>query len=187
MKLYGSYTSPYVRHCRIALAETGMEFTFIETDRAASAAKSPTKRVPFLEDGDVRLNDSAAIVKYVREKAGAPFLADARDYDNFCLVNTALDAAANVFFLELDGIGPAQSDYLKRQLGRIETCLQALENKPLPGQAPYSDFELKLGCFLDWGLYRQRIELANYPRLRQFLDDMKRYEPFRSTAPPALP
>ena len=41
MKLYGSYTSPFVRHVRIALLETQQAFEFIETDQAGSSAQSP--------------------------------------------------------------------------------------------------------------------------------------------------
>ncbi|RZA06776.1 MAG: hypothetical protein EOO68_04495 [Moraxellaceae bacterium] len=76
MKLYGSYTSPFVRHCRIAILETHGECEFIETDQAVSAAKSPTKRVPFFEDGEIFLTDSNAILKYLREKSGQIYLAD---------------------------------------------------------------------------------------------------------------
>ena len=32
MKLFGSYTSPYVRHCRIVLAQNGQDCEFVETD-----------------------------------------------------------------------------------------------------------------------------------------------------------
>ena len=37
MKLYGSYTSPFVRHCRIVLLETQQSCEFIETDQTSSA------------------------------------------------------------------------------------------------------------------------------------------------------
>ena len=53
MKLYGSFTSPFARHCRIVLLETGQACDFVETDYAASAAASPAKKVPFLQDGDI--------------------------------------------------------------------------------------------------------------------------------------
>ena len=106
MKLYGSYTSPFVRHCRIALLETGLACEFIETDQAGSAAKSPTKRVPFLEDGDVFLTDSSSILKHIREKAGTAFLSSASELDLFAMVNTALDATVNLFFLERDHLPP---------------------------------------------------------------------------------
>src|SRR6187551_754505 len=95
MKLYGSYTSPFVRHVRIVLLETAQPFDFIETDQAGSTAKSPTQRVPFFEDGKIFLTDSLSIAKYLREKAGQDYCRSAQELDDICLVNTAMDAAVN--------------------------------------------------------------------------------------------
>ena len=47
MELFGSYTSPYVRHCRIAFKETGLAYSFTETDHDMSAKLSPAKRCLF--------------------------------------------------------------------------------------------------------------------------------------------
>ena len=91
MKLFGSYTSPYVRHCRIVLARNGQDCRFVETDYEQSAELSPARRVPFLYDDKLMLTDSASILRYLREKAGQPFFPDIRDYDLFLLVNTAMD------------------------------------------------------------------------------------------------
>jgi glutathione S-transferase len=91
VELFGSFTSPYVRHCRIVLAESGQNCDFVETDYAQSAAKSPTRRVPFLRDADLMLTDSTSILRYLREKAGQPFFPELIDFDFFLLVNTALD------------------------------------------------------------------------------------------------
>ena len=63
MELFGSFTSPYVRHCRVVLAHTGLDCEFVETDYDQSAARSPTRRVPFLRDGDRMLTDSASILR----------------------------------------------------------------------------------------------------------------------------
>ncbi|MEC9318540.1 MAG: glutathione S-transferase N-terminal domain-containing protein [Pseudomonadota bacterium] len=68
MELFGSYTSPYVRHCRIAFKETGLAYSFTETDHDMSAKLSPAKKVPFLHHNDLRFFDSSSILKYVREK-----------------------------------------------------------------------------------------------------------------------
>jgi glutathione S-transferase len=104
MKLHGSFTSPYVRHCRIALMESGLNWSFVETDHDNSARLSPSKKIPFLTDGDMLLSDSSSILMYIREKAGQPFISDALDFDLFCLINTLLDAAINRFYLAKDGI-----------------------------------------------------------------------------------
>ncbi|MDO3383603.1 glutathione S-transferase [Gilvimarinus algae] len=186
MELYGSYTSPFVRHCRIALAESGLDCEFVETDRAASAEKSPTKKVPFLRDDTLTLTDSTSILKYIREKSGRVFLEDVAEYDAFCLVNTSLDACVNLFFLELDGITTDRSDYLKRQKARVESTLSELNTMALAHQAPFNDMELRLGCYLAWGLYRQRFSIHAYDNLTHMLQALNNYEPFRDTAPPRL-
>lgn len=184
MKLYGSFTSPFVRHCRIALLETNASFEFIETDQASSAIKSPTKRVPFLEDGEIFLSDSSAIVKYVREKAGAKFLATTDEFNQYCIVNTALDTTANLFFLQRDGVDIQAYEYTRRQGARIESSLAELNANSLPMQAPYNDVDIRLASYLAWGLLRKRISLVAYENLQQFLSGIEQYPPFADTAPP---
>lgn len=192
MKLYGSYTSPYVRHCRIALAETGLEFEFIETDHAQSAKLSPTRRVPFLHDRDLMLTDSASILKYIREKGGESFFDDVRDYDLFLLVNTALDTTVNLFLLEKDGITPQNSAYLQRQAGRARDTLERLDAIARDelidhDREAYTDGELRLGCFLSWGLFRERFTLDDFDHLKHFLERIDTHPAFSATHPTNTP
>jgi glutathione S-transferase len=183
MKLYGSYTSPFVRHCRIALLETHYACDFIETDQAGSAAQSPTKRVPFLDDGDIFLTDSISILKHLREKAGQSYLTNARELDQFCLVNTALDTTANLFFLQRDGVDLQAYEYTRRQAARIESSLAELNQLSLPKHAPYNDVHLRLACYLAWGLFRNCINIEACENLQIFLAGMNQYQPFIDTAP----
>lgn len=80
MKLYGSLTSPFVRACRIAAIELGLdgvtefEPTLVRpTQPNFDFGKSvnPLRRVPALEteDGDVII-DSRVIVDYMNERGG---------------------------------------------------------------------------------------------------------------------
>jgi len=102
----------------VALAETGSEYEFIETDYNQSAWLSPTARVPFLQDASLRLNDSASILHHIRERAGQPFLPDIVDHELFLLANTGLDSTVNLFLLERDGLRPDAVPYLSRQADR---------------------------------------------------------------------
>ena len=115
MILYGSQTSPYVRHCRIVLMQSGLPWTFQDTDYAASAAGSPTKRVPYFQDGDTRLTDSSSILMHLRQRLGQPYMEKVEQLERYALCNTLLDTAINLFLLERDGLGPTDSDYLARQ------------------------------------------------------------------------
>jgi glutathione S-transferase len=183
MKLYGSYTSPFVRHCRIVLLETNTPYTFVETDQAGSAEKSPTKRVPFLEDGDYLYSDSSAIIKHLREKFGQTYCSLTAELNEICLVNTALEAAVNLFFLERDGIDMATSPYLQRQAARIESCLRELDNLPLPMAAPYNDAQLRLACFVGWAKFRKRLDFEKFENIESFFAGAQRYENFKVTEP----
>lgn len=184
MKLYGSYTSPFVRHCRIVLLETQQPCEFIETDQAGSAAKSPTKRVPFLEDGEVFLTDSSSIIKYLREKNRQTFCASASELDQFCLVNTALDTTVNLFFLKRDGVNIDQIPYLQRQAARIESTLAELNQLDLPESAPYTDAHLRLACFIGWAKFRKQLDFSTFDNLEKFYTGAQEYSHFRATVPP---
>lgn len=185
MKIYGSFTSPFVRHCRIALIETGLMCEFIETDAVQSAEISPTKKVPLLVDGDITLTDSSSILRYLRVKSGAEFMDDIGDFELFNMTNTVMDACVNIFFLEkFDGISREQSTYLSRQQARVLSGLVALNESPIEAQLPLSDGLLRLACFLDWGVYRERIELKNLTNLTRLLDLARTDKNFIKTAPP---
>lgn len=198
MKLYGSYTSPFVRHCRIALLEGQKRGTldceFIETDIVSSGKLSPTKKVPFLTDTlsdekdngkEIELTDSASILMYLREQSGQSFFNSADDFNLFCNVNTVLDASVNLFFLELkDNILPAEGSYLERHRARVLSSLQYFNEQEYSAQAPFSDGELRLACFLDWGLFRNRINIDGLDNLQALLKAARNYDIFAATAPP---
>jgi glutathione S-transferase len=193
MKLYGSYTSPFVRHCRIALlegqAKGSLECEFIETDIVNSGKLSPTKKVPFLNNSkngeEIELTDSASILMYLREQSGQTFFKSANDFNLFCNVNTVLDASVNLFFLELkDNILPAEGSYLERHHERVLSSLKFFNEQSYSTEAPFTDGELRLACFLDWGLYRKRINIEGLDNLQALLKAARSYDVFSQTAPP---
>ena len=189
MKLFGSYTSPFVRHCRLVLLETHLTCEFIETDTSASAAQSPTQRVPFLQDKNalgetIFLTDSLSIVKYLREKAGQLFCPDAQELDRFCLVSTLMDATVNLFFIKRDGVDISGIPYLQRQAARIDTTLAELNQLTLPKSAPYNDAELRLACFIGWAKLREQVDFTHFENLETFYTGCLSYSAFVSTKPP---
>ncbi len=183
MILYGSYTSPFVRHCRVALAQSGFDFEFVEADYAMSAERSPTAKVPFFSDGDIMLTDSSSILKFVREKSGKPYLKDIQDYELFTITNTVLDTSINLFLLENEGFGPGQINYLSRQQNRIESGLNELNTRFSAESDVSLDSSLRCACFLDWALFRDRITLDGLDNLQGLLDQANQDEVFTSTAP----
>lgn len=186
MKLYGNSPSPFVRHCRIALIEGEVDFEFIQADAKLSEKLSPMQKIPFLEyseAGQVKLlTDSASILRYIRESSDQIFLPTVEDMNNFCAVNTLIDAQVNLFLLKKEGCKPDEIPYLKRQENRIQTGLKEFEVMSFAEQAPWSDVELRLACFLDWIRFRKHFSLESYPSLVAFLERLDEYPPFMDTS-----
>ena len=155
MKLFGSYTSPFVRHCRVALLQSKLDFDFIEADNAMRTEHSSTDKVPFFTDGDITLSDSSSILKYTREKSGAVFLADIIDFENYTIANTLLDSAINLFLLENEGLGADRVRYLRRQKTRVDNGLIALNDRIDPQLGVTRDSTLRCACFVGWGIISQ--------------------------------
>ncbi len=187
MILYGSYTSPYVRHIRTALLQFNFTFEFVDTDYTASASGSPLKRVPFLDTGDKKLTDSSSILLYLKQLSGQSGFDNLDDFELYALVNSAMDTEINLFLLSRDGLTPDNSDYLSRQKSRVASSLGYM-NDLIANQTVdingLSDGQLRLACFLDWGLFRQRFSLDGLDSLTAFLEGVRVIEEFAATKPP---
>ena len=183
MKLYGSFTSPFVRHARIALMQSGLEFTFEEADYDLSAKMSPTAKVPYLSDGDLLLTDSSSILKYVREKSGAPFLKDIEDFELFTITTTLMDTAINLFLLEKEGCTPENVPYLGRQARRLSTGLAELNKRIDPADSVRLDSALRCACFLDWAMFRDRFSMDGLGNLVALVENARTDSAFADTDP----
>jgi glutathione S-transferase len=79
MKLYYHPVSTTSRPVMLLAAESGLDLEYEVVDLFAGAhlrpgfeGINPSRLVPVLEDGDFRLTESSAILKYLAEKAGSP-------------------------------------------------------------------------------------------------------------------
>ncbi|MBY6191013.1 glutathione S-transferase [Microbulbifer agarilyticus] len=186
MKLFGSFTSPFVRHCRIALMQSGLDWEMVELDiHTSKDPGTPTLRVPFLEDGALKLTDSTSIVKYVREKAGQEFIGDIQDLDRYCLGNTLLDSAINLFLLERSGLDLNDNVYTRRQQKRVESILGELNSTPLPVVSEFNDADYRVAVGVAWGQFRNRFSIAGHENLQRLLEIASEDPTFVATAPPA--
>ncbi|RUO63162.1 glutathione S-transferase family protein [Pseudidiomarina insulisalsae] len=183
MKLFGSYTSPFVRHCRIVLAQNDVKFEFVPTDYAQSAQQSPAKRVPFFSDNEVKLHDSSSIIRHLRSVAGQSFCDSIEDFDLYCLVNTALDTTINLFLLDRDGVRLEDVGYLQRQQSRVEAILDELNQRDWPEADAHNDAHLRLACFLSWAQFRERLDIHQWPKLQAFLASVNQQPWFANTHP----
>lgn len=195
MTLYGVGTSPYVRHARIVLALSNLDWQFKQATPDVMG-HSPTRRVPFLTDGDLTLTDSSVIVRHVREQADQLFLPTIRDYELFAMATSVLDTAVNLYLLNVADsaelgkvtsgtsvIGFNPRSYFETQQKRINTGMQGLNSFELSYHGPYTDAEIRLACLLDWGDYRGTIALSGMENLSAFLEAIRGWPPFSETAP----
>lgn len=185
VKLFGSFTSPFVRHCCYVFRQLELPFEFVETDYDQSAAGSPMKKVPFMSVGDLQLTDSSSIIKYAREKAGQAFLPDVIDYDRYTMINTIMDSAINLFLFDRCGITADQAPYMVRQQARIDAGLAALEKNITPEAPLAKDCHIRIACFVDWAVYRGRMSFSEYPNISKLAKKANEDELFLQTAPPS--
>ncbi|HTV20680.1 MAG TPA: glutathione S-transferase family protein, partial [Polyangiaceae bacterium] len=96
MKLYMHPVSMTSRPVRLFIAESGIKVDEQVVDLMtgehlgpAFAAVNPSKMVPVLEDGDLRLTESSAILKYLADKIDSP--AYPKDLKQRAKVNEAMD------------------------------------------------------------------------------------------------
>src|SRR6476659_4538184 len=103
MKLYMHPVSMTSRPIRLFIAESGIQVEEQLVDlmkgehlQEAFAAVNPSKMVPVLEDGDLRLTESSAILKYLADKIESP--AYPKDLKKRAKVNEAMDWLNTQFY-----------------------------------------------------------------------------------------
>jgi glutathione S-transferase len=184
MRLLGTTTSPYTRKVRVLLKAIGgpHEFLDIRTEPGASALKkvAPLGKIPVLfgDDADTVVPDSSLIASWLWAKEGDALRAAGWDLDPQAfadralqtVVEGALDAAINHRYLRLDGF--AETGYIAKQRHRVERVLTWLDermvfNRPLGAAA------LSLGCTLDWIVFRDVLDLEQWPALTAFRHSWK--------------
>ena len=188
MQLFGTATSPFVRHCKIALAQTQQDYEFISVDYATTASDSPMKKMPYLIDKSLVLTDSTAIIMHVRQKAstaagGSAFLQDVIDLELYTMASTLLDTAVNLFLMEKDGITPDNSSYLQRQYDRLASGFKALDKIVQPEQALATDGHIRSAVLIDWIYFRKRYDLNGFDQLNALLKIAANNSIFKQSTP----
>jgi glutathione S-transferase len=185
MRLFGTPTSPYTRKARILVRAAGLDAPLVDTrteDGAAALARvAPLGKVPVLEVADasgpsLTLPDSGVIAAWLwthharalRASGLEPTPEGWAERDGLVVVEGALDAAINRFYLLRDGL-PDQG-YVTRQRDRVTTTLTWLEARMPAFEKPVTPAALSLGCALDWMVFRAVVDLPRFPRLAAFRD-----------------
>lgn len=196
MKLYMHPVSMTSRPIRLFIAENGIKVDEELVDLmkgehlgAAFAAVNPSKMVPVLEDGDLRLTESSAILKYLADKIDSP--AYPKDLKKRAKVNEAMDWFNSNFYRDFAyGLNyPQLFPHHKRQTDeahklaiewgkeRSQNWLKIL-NDDIIGKRPYlcgdsitiADY---FGvCLITLGELT-RCEFSKYPNVNRWINSMK--------------
>lgn len=173
MKLYGSQTSPYVRRIRLLLADNAYEFVklniFAGDDRERLAAINPTLRIPMLEDAEQVIFDSGVIYRYLAAKFGIATLNWYQE-NQLTLINAVNDSL--IMLLQLNRSGFDTNDdklFFNLQRERVVTSLYVLEQQAANNEFANWDYvSMSLYSLIDWTLFRELLELDDYPALLSF-------------------
>ncbi|WP_397471379.1 glutathione S-transferase family protein [Rheinheimera sp.] len=188
MKLYGSQTSPYVRRIRLLLASTPHEFVnlniFAGADRETLAAINPALRIPMLQDGDRTIFDSAVIYRYLAAKLGLAALSWYQE-NQLTVINAVNDSL--VMLLQCNRSGFNTNDdklFFNLQRERVATSLFVLEQQAANGEFANWDYvAMALYSLVDWTLFRELMELDDYPALLAFTNSNRQQAMINETDP----
>jgi glutathione S-transferase len=197
IRLYGSFTSPFVR--RIRFIAQALELTYEQIDTMTERGqeelrkRTPIWKVPYVEIDDVKIWDSHAILDYMfgRYGTGSIRIPEGeekwRESNLVHAIDAAVESAINVFYLGKDGILPSQSAYLKKQTDRVDSILKwvraELRDNFFTGVKSIGLSELALYTSLDWMRFRDTYPVNEDPIFREFLKFHGTNEDFRNTEP----
>jgi glutathione S-transferase len=199
MKLVGSKTSPYVRKCRVILAERALPFEFVEESAWTAGTTvpryNPLNKVPALvmDDGEA-IYDSRVICEYLDAISGGGLLpsdpaqrARVRKYE--ALGDGFADAGVTTF-LERKREAPRQDPaWIARQLDKVNAAVATIESGLGAGQFFGGDrpnmADIACACALFWSEFRMPelgVRAAN-PRIKAWAERMESRPSFASTKP----
>uniref|UniRef100_A0A486XIJ0 Maleylacetoacetate isomerase / Glutathione S-transferase n=1 Tax=Rheinheimera sp. BAL341 TaxID=1708203 RepID=A0A486XIJ0_9GAMM len=176
MKLYGSQTSPYVRRIRLLLADTPYDFIkldiFAGADRDRLAALNPTLRIPMLEDDNEVIFDSGVIYRYLAAKLRLAPLSWYQE-NQLTVINAVNDSLVMLLQCSRSGFNTAEDKlFFNLQKERVATCLYVLEQQAENAEfSQWNYIAMALYTLIDWTLFRQLVELDDYPALLAFVNE----------------
>ena len=201
MKLYASYTSPYARKVRIALAEKKIECELVEespwTADTTVPQYNPLGKVPvLLMDDGTALYDSRVIVEYLDTVSPVSRLIPEPSRQRIAvkrweaLADGVCDAAVAIV---LEAKRPAKQQSRewidrhrrKMDLGVRELASELGDKAWCNGEA-YSLADIATGCALGYlDLRHPAIDWrTEYPNLAELVEKLARRPSFAETAPP---
>src|SRR5262245_27926745 len=198
MKLYMHPVSTASRPVRLLIAETGIKCDEEIVDllkgahyEAPYASLNPNRMVPMLEDGDFRLTESSAILKYLADKIDSP--AYPKDLKARAKVNEVMDWLNTQFYRDW-AYGLAYPQLFPNHKRRSDEAhewviewgakgsqnwLQILNEHRIGPNKPYlCGDQITIADYFGAGLVTLgeliRCDYSKYPNVVRWLDNMKK-------------
>jgi glutathione S-transferase len=197
LRLYGTVTSPYVRRVRVVARELGLTYELIDTasevGQATLRSVSPIWKVPAAELDGALLLDSAVINEALLRRHGPGPLAaydpsEPATRNLLTVIDGALDALINGFYLGRDGVSGASSSYLRKQQDRAASAMAWLDarvdDRWLTPARAFGVAEIALCTTIAWMEFRNTYALDGHPALRRLYAHHRDRPSLIATAPP---
>ena len=202
MKLIASYTSPYARKVRIAMAEKRIECDFVQENVWAAETTvnryNPLGKIPVLVlDDGLTVYDSRVIVEYLDSITPVSRLIPENGRDRLlvkrweALGDGITDAGIAVFLEKKRPEAQQSKDWIDRQLGKAESGIAAaaseLGNKDFCHGSALSLADISLAAGLLWLEFRlPHIQWREtYPNLNAWIEKLETRASFVETVPRA--
>lgn len=179
MRLFGTFTSPFVRRVRVVARELGLDLELIDTKtpdgEAAWQRVTPLRKVPVLERAGAVVLDSHAIVDLLMAEHGPGPLRAWRPEQRVAegnaihAVDGALEAAIRLFYFRRDGVDPGQIPYMRLERERVDRTLAWLDGQVrgpwCTAEPGFGLAELAVVTALEWMRVRGGVDLAAHTNL----------------------
>jgi glutathione S-transferase len=202
MKLLASYTSPYARKVRIAIAEKKIECDLVEESPWAAGTSvpdyNPLGKVPVLVlDDGTALYDSRVIVEYLDTVSPVSRLIPEPSRQRIAvkrweaLADGICDAAVAIVLETKRPAKQQNAESLGRQRQKIDRGLAEFANelgdKPWCCGDAYTLADIATGCALAYlDLRHPSIDWrGEYPSLLKLAEKLAKRQSFQDTVPPA--
>lgn len=172
--LIGSLPSPFVRRIRMVMEHIPHEFkplNIYEPHDAEELKKhTPINQIPVLLDGETKIWDSRVIFNYLSEKHEIQKLSWPEE-NLLTAIEGALNAGVALLLMKRSGIDTNQPYMIvERHKERIDSILNYLKSyAENEGLIHWNFVSISLYSFLDWGVFREIIDLSERPEYLNFL------------------